>query len=296
MMLAQRSATVLADALGTSDRVLLHFSGYGYARWGLCRWLVEGLREWKRQRPKRQLVTLFHEVYATGPIWRASFWTAMPQRRIARDLAQLSDAALVTSAGGYAQLRVLHPDLRLEILPVFSNVGEPSEIMPLTARSPLAVVFGGPDRRQRSYAAAAIAPALAAGFERMGIREVIDIGPGQIAHKTLADRPVRPLGALPAPDVSAWLSQARIGVMDYPRHVLTKSGIAAAYFAHGVLAVNTSRAGRLPDDLAEGREFVAPEWFSHLDTDPQAIVANALVWYRPHGVEATARKIATLFA
>ena len=32
--------TELAEALDKYNRVLLHFSGYGYARRGLCRWLM----------------------------------------------------------------------------------------------------------------------------------------------------------------------------------------------------------------------------------------------------------------
>lgn len=291
--LPQRTAAALVKALGAADTVFLHFSGYGYARWGLCRWLVEGLQAWKRRTPGRRLVTVFHEIYATGPIWRISFWTAPQQRRIARDLARLSDAAFVTSQGGHTQLRALAPDLSVEVLPVFSNVGEPADVMPLSARPSLAVVFGGSDPRARAYAAAA--PAIAAGFDRMGITEVIDIGPGQVAPQALADRPVRALGALSAEEVSTWLSSVRIGLLDYPGHVLTKSSIAAAYFAHGVLAVNTSNAGRLPHDLADGREFVAPDWFSHADTAPQTIADAGLAWYRPHGLEATVRKITSLF-
>jgi hypothetical protein len=73
--LARAEATELTTALRDTDRVLLHFSGYGYARRGLCRWLVDGLTRWKAAGAQRRVVTMFHEVYASGPIWRSSFWT-----------------------------------------------------------------------------------------------------------------------------------------------------------------------------------------------------------------------------
>ncbi len=53
--------------------VIVHFSGYGYARRGLCWWLLRGLRQWKQSHPEGRIVTIFHEVYAIGPIWRTSF-------------------------------------------------------------------------------------------------------------------------------------------------------------------------------------------------------------------------------
>ena len=292
--LRDRSADALVAALGAADRVLLHYSGYGYARWALCWWLVEGLRRWKHGAPDRRLVTLFHEVYATGPIWRTSFWTARPQRRIVQALAQLTYAGFVTSQGGYERLRPLRPDLPLEILPVFSNVGEPAEVAQLAGRAARAVVFGGPVRRERAYAAASRnTAALAAGFDRLGVEEIIDIGPGAVAAPSLAGRPVRVLGVLPPREVSAWLSDARLGLIDYPWHVMTKSGIAAAYFAHGTLAVNTNRLGRLPDDLVEGQEFVTPQVMRET-SDFQEVADAGRAWYAPHGLQETVRRLGLL--
>lgn len=292
VVLSRNTAKDLAITLESADVVLLHFSGYGYAHWGLCYWLVNGLRLWKEGSPKRRLVVVFHEVYASGPIWRTSFWTMFPQRQIARSLAQLSDAAFVTSQGGYRQLRELHSTLPLEVTPVFSNVGEPKEVPSLTERSPLAIVFGGARRRSEAYSAALQNELLLSkGFDQLGITQVIDIGPGNFAPSWLGDRMVKVLGTLPAQSVSKFLGQSRLGLMDYPRHVLTKSGIAAAYFAHGMFVLNLSTVGTLPDDLKEGREFVGLAQIETGSYEPQAVASAGLSWYLPHNVENTVEKI-----
>lgn len=289
-------ASALAQLLASSKGVLLHFSGYGYAHRGLCRWLVDGLQLWKQSRQERQLITIFHEVYATGPIWRASFWTAGSQRRIARDLARLSDSAFVTSQAGYERLHVLHPALPLQILPVFSNVGEPQVVAPIAERDSFAVVFGGSGKRTRVYKALAQQTSpTEAGFKRLHISEVIDIGPGACAPQSLAGLPVRKLGSLPPQEVSTWLSRARIGLIDYPLHVITKSGIAAAYFAHALLVVNTSRIGCLPDGLIEGREFISLKQFREGFFEPQLVTTNGWTWYQPHNLKATAHIITATF-
>lgn len=272
--------------------VLLHFSGYGYARWGLCHWLVESLSAWKHKNNDRKLITLFHEVYATGPVWRASFWTSPPQRQIAKNLARLSDAAFVTSQGGYERLKPLHPELSLEILPVFSNVGEPEEVTPLHSREGIAVVFGGAGQRGHTYNVLNNQTSdLVAGFNNLAIKEVIDIGPGDCAPKHLAGFPVRTLGTLADETISDWLKRTRVGLSAYPLHMITKSTILAAYFAHGLLTVNGSCVGCLPGDLDEGREFVDLQHLGNGNLNAQAVASAGFSWYQHHGLSMTANRL-----
>jgi hypothetical protein len=295
--LARNEAEALAQAIDEYDRVLLHFSGYGYARRGLCRWLVDGLARWKTGGEGRRLVTMFHEVYATGPVWRSSFWTAGPQKRIARDLARLSDAGFVTSEGGRGQLARLAPDLQVELLPVFSNMGEPEAPKPLSDRSGRAVVFGGQARRQRVYAELGqTGTPVARVLKKTGVKEIVDIGPAMEVLERIAGCPVRVLGPLPAEEVSGALSEARIGLIDYPGHVFTKSGIAAAYFAHRLAVVNTSPVGGFPADLKDGEQFLRLETFARGDGAAQAIADAGQAWYRPHGLAATADRFRACLA
>jgi hypothetical protein len=279
-----------------TNLTILHFSGYGYARWGLCWWLVEGLERWKRASPGRRLVTVFHEVYASGPIWRTSFWTSPPQRRIARRIAALSDASVATSEAGAEQLRSLRPDLSAAVLPVFSNVRELDAPPALSERAPVAVAFGQRERRRALYAALAAMPEAIAGLRRLGIERIHDIGPPAGVADSLAGLPVQHLGPLAPRETSAHLGGARIGLLDYPHHVITKSSIFAAYLAHGVLAVNTSSIGTLPADLREGRHFLHPRRLGDPGVDPQAVADAGFAWYQPHNVRATSSIIAGLIA
>ena len=289
--LARRSADGLQHTLEASGArtILLHFSGYGYARWGLCWWLAEGLCRWRRRGSERRLITVFHELYATGPFWRTSFWTALPQRRIGRSLASISDAAMTTSPAGAEKLKSWHPELPIVVSPVFSNVGEVEAPVPFSDRGPFAVVFGQEAQRQRLYSALTGAPpAIGEGLRRFGVARVLDIGPAAAVPASVAGLPVERLGLLDAQAVSARLSEARVGLVDYPLHVVTKSGIMAAFFAHGLLTVNTSTVGTLPDGIEEGRHFAHPHRLSEPTFDAEAVAAEGFAWYRPHSRDATA--------
>jgi hypothetical protein len=79
---------------------------------------------------------------------------------------------------------------------------------------------------------------------------------------------------------------------DYPFHVVAKSGILAAYHAHGLLCVNVSRTGRLVDDIAEGRHFVGVATLQNGCFDPEAVAARGHQWYRGHDRARTARVFA----
>lgn len=290
-LLRERNAEKLASIISEEKAILLHFSGYGYAKRGLCRWLSDGLAKWKAGSTDRRLVTIFHEVYATGPLWRSSFWTARPQKRIALHLAQLSDAAFTTSEGGIQQLRRVTPDMPLSLLPVFSNVGEPAVCAPVAERSPRVVVFGGARRRQDVYAALAKAEQLGERLAALGIADIIDVGPVSVVPDSVAGVPVEQRGPLPADEVSHVLADASIGFVDYPGHVFTKSGIAAAYFSHGLAVVNTSQASGFPADLIEGEVFTSLPRFLSAEPDLQALSDAGRAWYAPHAIPATAERI-----
>ena len=71
--LAQRRVSSLVDAL---DRLVppgtplyVHYVGYGYQKRGCPYWLVRGLERWRRSGEGRRLVVMFHELFASGPIW-----------------------------------------------------------------------------------------------------------------------------------------------------------------------------------------------------------------------------------
>lgn len=253
-----------------ADAVLLHYANYGYQRRGCPFWLPEALR---RSRARRR-VTVFHEVYATGPPWRSSFWTQPFQRRIAAAVARTSDA-LITSLDLY--VRRIGPAAAPEktsVTPVFSTVGEPREVPPLSSRARRMVIFGGRGARGRAYGE--MRRDLAAACRALAIEEIADVGPPlERTEDAVEGVPVRRRGLLPAEEVGALLCDSLAGFVAYPAYFLPKSTIFAAYCAHGVLPVQAWRRRSLPGGTA-------PWWTG--SGDPQAVATAARAWYEGHSL------------
>jgi hypothetical protein len=256
-----------------ADALLLHYANYGYQRRGCPFWMPGALRRWRR-RGGRRLVTVFHEVYATGPPWRSSFWTQPFQRLIAAAVAQASDA-LVTSLDLY--VRRIGPEAapgKTSVTPVFSTVGEPPEPPPLASRARRMVLFGGRGARARAYGE--LRRDLLAACRTLGVEEIADIGPPLERTEEAVDGiPVRQLGVLPAAEASRLLLDSLAGFVAYPAYFLPKSTIFAAYCAHGVLPVQAWRRRSL-----EGG--TAPRWTGSGDLQAAATAARA--WYERHSL------------
>lgn len=262
---------------------VLHYVNYAYHPRGCPAGLARDLRRWRLGGPavgaagERRLVTFFHEVYATGPFWRSSFWLAPVQRRIAAELARTSDR-VATSLELYGRmLEHFHPRGPIVVTPVLSTVGEPDPVPALADREPRMLVFGGPGARSRAYGPER--ETLAAACRLLGIEEISDVGPplAMPLPGTLDGVPIRALGPLPAAEVSARMLAARAGFLSYPIAFLPKSSIFAAYCAHGLLPVC---AGKVAES---GRP---PHWNPSLEADSslQELADAARAWYLGHSV------------
>lgn len=272
---ALREATASPDA---TTAVLLHYANYAYETRGCPAWLIEGLSRWKEGSGAR-LGTVFHEVHAFGPPWRSSFWLLPRQRSLAAALARLSDG-LVTSMQYYRRiLRRWVPGREIGVLPVFSNMGEPQQPPPLSRRAPRLIVFGGAGTRALAYRE--LTPALELACRKLGIAEVLDVGPGGESAAPRLPVPWRRLGPLPEGEVSHLLASSTAGFVAYPAPFLAKSGIFAAYSAHRILPVCAWHRPRLQ------REEPPPRWIPapNADASPEAlqqVADRAQDWYLGH--------------
>lgn len=275
-LVPDRTAEGLRREIGDAETVLLHYAGYGYHRRGCPAWLVEGLARWRSPSGNR-LVTVFHEVWATGPPWRSSFWLLPLQRRIAAALARRS-GALATTLPVYADL--LRPWAKeVAVLPVFSTVGEPAAVPGFGERARRVVVFGGAGVRGRTWGP--FLPDLARTVRELGAEEILDVGPPVDVPDTVEGVPVRALGVLPPAEVSGLLLGSAAGFLAYPPKFLPKSTIFAAYCAHGVLPVCAWQ---------DGRHYWTGEG------DPQATAAAAREWYGGHALALQAERFRSLLA
>ena len=278
-----RNAGALCDLLDATPGlpVLLQYAGYGYQSRGCPGWLLNGLEAWKRGSPDRRLVTFFHEVHAMGPPWRSSFWTSPVQRHLAARLTRLSDAT-ATSLDLYAGLlRRWGPRRDPVVLPVVSNVGEPAVAPPLSARAPRLVVFGGAGNRSKIYGRHLAE--LAAVCRTLGLTEVADVGPPVALPAAAGEAPIVRLGLLSEGEASSALLAARAGFLAYPAAFLGKSGVFAAYAAHGVAPVCTTAA--LPaSGLTAGIHYLAAEHTAGAGAALQAVADAARTWYAGHAI------------
>ena len=271
------------------NTLLVHYVNYAYDPHGCPEALVDAVTRWSVTHGGR-VIAYFHEVYASGPPWRRTFWVSRRQQRLALRLAEASGFCL-TSLDIYAErLRALgyRGDLLTRAIP--STIGEPQSLLTYDERAPELAIFGSAGRRARAYRDTE--GALRHACERLAIGSIIDIGPGSVAPPSVAGRAVERRGALPAVDVSARLRAAAAGFVAYPLDFLGKSSIFAAYTSHGMLAIATGRRPGRSTSLRSGMEYWNPN-DAPLEPGREAAVAAAgRAWYAGHDIAALAAEIA----
>jgi hypothetical protein len=107
----------------------------------------------------------------------------------------------------------------------------------------------------------------------------------------LAGVPLISKGVLPELAASESLLQARFGLIAYPLHVICKSGVFAAYPAHGIVPIVFSDKCGQFDGLQEGRHFLdGLRLEADIGIDDLADIQRQLFnWYEDHSVQAHAR-------
>ena len=271
--------------------VVLHFSGYGYAPRGLCGWVADDLARMKTTHGARlRLVVVFHELFASGPPWRSAFWLAPLQSQVARRLARLADALWTNTEQHAGWLRRSVGDaVPLRTHAVFSNVGEPAAPPAWRERAPRAVVFGSPQTRARAFGA--LRPH-AIALARLGVKEIVEAGGGSSQVGAFTGLPVCHLGRQPPAALGALLASSRFGLLDYPARCLGKSGVFAAYAAHGCATLNTFALDGDTDGLRTGQHYVSLRAPFAADVDALDATAQRLQrWYAGHSLALQAREL-----
>ncbi len=224
-----------------SSYIILHFSGYGYAPRGLCFNLLHSLKKWKQYKTKGKLITVFHEIYATGPFYRMSFWTSFLQKYLAKKILKLSDISLVTSKKNELILSSFNKKKKIIYSNVFSNIGELNRNFNIKKRKNNAIIFGNVYQKKLLYN-----DILLNKFKyedllnKMSIKKVIDIGPRVNISDTIFFKKIKikTMGIKSRKYISNLLKNSKIGLVFYPVGQMTKSGIIAAYASHGVVIIN----------------------------------------------------------
>ncbi|WP_448562185.1 hypothetical protein [Trichothermofontia sp.] len=273
--------------------VLLHYVGYGYDVKGCPYWLVEGLKRWKRQVSDSYLLTMFHEIYAFSyKPWNSSFWLSPLQKKLAADLAILSDQCVTSQSSYVKRIIKFSPseNIKIENLPVFSTLGEPESLKPLSVRENQLVILGHPDTRLAVYRK--YAQELEVLCQLFKTTRVYDIGvPTGFDFSQLSKTKVFERGVLSATEISNILSNSILSFSDFPNpNHLGKSTIFASLCSHKVLSIRTV-GSRFPiDGLQDGCHYLSLTqlyrnnfYGSNLNL-LQKIVDAAYMWYEEHNL------------
>jgi hypothetical protein len=271
--------------------VILQFSGYGYQKRGVPLWLAQGLRIWSRRAGRVPLVTIFHELYATGRPWQSAFWVSRLQKQIARNILHLSSAA-ITPIGLYCKQLSEWRDGRatqITAMPVFSNVGEPGCGPAPCTRIATAVVFGLAGVEDRLFGI--FRPDMERIVAALGIKKIFDVGPRfSSLPRTLAGALVISKGVLSQDAVSELLQSTRFGFVAYPLDFLGKSGAFAAYAAHGVVPIVLSDKPGAFDGLQPAQHFLdGLRLGTGAGANDLAVIQRKLfAWYTSHSLKVQA--------
>jgi hypothetical protein len=276
------------------DDVLLHYVNYGYQKRGIPFGLLSILRQIRQQRGDR-LVTIFHELYASGPPWRSEFWLKPIQIHLTKSVAGLSDECLVSSENFLRELRRLVPEARVHLHPVPSGLEEP-----LLSREQIADrdphrwgILGGTVLAERSVRSFrenlrrlpdSVSPrtvVVIGGHDNPATRSFLaDLGVESVYHPEIA-----------ASDASEILRTCSFAWFDYFRRhdvefsMILKSSAYAAACAHAIIPVFPHRGSpisikgdRLPGPFfveSNGREVPTA-------AERPKIAANIYEWYQRH--------------
>ncbi len=287
----------------TSSIVLFQLSGYGYHKWSLYGWIVDALQRWQRRYGDQvQLVTMFHELYK--PMgwrpWRHRFWFGPDQKALIKRLSRSSDVCLTNCAAYGLELAKLSRGRHenIPVLPVFSNIPVPETLPRLADRPRRLVVFGLEGTRARLYNRAI--DAVNAFCVQFVIESVVDIGaPTGLDLAARLAVPVVEMGYQSPESVSELLQQAIAGWTLYDANLLSKSGIFAAYCAHGLIPIVTSPQATRPIAGEEPPPYLlinSPQQVDGRLSDPalQLLADRANYWYHDHTLDRQAQVLSQM--
>jgi hypothetical protein len=290
------SATALAETIerlaGEAEGpavVLLEYSGYGYAKRGAPLWLVRGVRQVCGGNAL-PLMTMFHELYATGPPWTSAFWMSPVQVHVLERLVRLSCAVLTNRVASAQRLRqYVRKGVPVRARPVFSNVGEPDYLPEFGEREPYSVVFGGSKMKQRLYSDLNLSHVRE--MQCAGIERIVDVGAPVDSPGEVHGLPIEQQGLQPAQAVQDVLLSARAGLLHHPISHLTKSGIWSSYAAHGVPSLIVSEP-QTTTEISEGEHYVRLTVDGELPSTGhlRSVGAKAWEWYQKEAESRTTAK------
>lgn len=263
--------------------LVINYSGYGYQKKGMPYWLIKSITE-VRTKHDITILTFFHELYASGPIYTLSFWTHYFQKQIFKYLLKVSHKVICSNSrmAKLIERENIIASQNLYIIPILSNVGEITTEKLINARTNQIVIFGTLGLRKKVYDSNLFYDFI----KQLNIDRVIDIGTGNIQIPDYLPIKVEKYGFLSAKEVSNLLLVSKWAAISYPQSLLAKSGVFAAYAAHACCVVNFDSYddGCYHDGLKSGIHYITPEIRLKMDII-NSIPFRLYDWYQEHNIQ-----------
>lgn len=288
--------------------VILHYVNYGYQARGVP-FSLRAFAKQLRSQLRGRWVTMFHELYASGPPWKSAFWLRPLQVRIARDLIDASTACLVSNTPIEAAIHAYDARKRVYLMPVLSNFGEPALINFEAASPKRWAICGGTALIARSLARLeqlhhlipdVFAPEhldVVGGHEEALTRAALERLSRSRAGFSYEYHP-----EVKAEVASEILRQSSFGWLDYfgaekmwPGMIL-KSGAFAALCAHGIVPILSHREAPIAvgGDALPGPYYITPASINFPSADQlRETRQHVHAWYHAH---AASRQLARVYA
>jgi hypothetical protein len=265
--------------------VVLHMSPYGYQKRAVPIWLASGWQHLSQMPGRPRLITMFHELYASGSMCSSSFWLQPLQKWVLHTVARASDV-LRTNRQNYADWLERKLGLKngaVTVMPVFSNMLEATDDEAESDErwQGMTVFASTIDENQSST--------LAEVCRRLRIQRVGWIGrrdPPPLG-KTVK---IRHVAHLPTKEAQDWFRSHGHAWTSYNPAFLGKSGIFAAFAAHRTAVVLPDAHGLLADGLMEGVHYMTAGSASVADSVRLSQALHS--WYLLHNISCTAASYA----
>ncbi len=282
-----------------ADAVTIQYSCYGFQKRGIPFHLIRAVKRLRQSQPNLPVLTMFHELAASGPITSSAFWLGRIQRSLVARLARLSTAVRTNRVAYQKELESLAPAHAGNIvsMPIFSNFGETANPLQIDQRNRTLLLFQPPayDRLQPS--------AFWKSWEQL--RNHLQPAETIIAGraKALPEGPnIRPVGVVSAAEAAQLLAKSAWGLVDYYSGYIGKSSLFAGFAGHGIATFTPADICGADEGLFAGRHYTITDSTAPLPNaaELQARATTLHQWYQPHSQKATAesyiRQLDILFA
>lgn len=279
---------------GAWDAIILHLSPYGFQQRGVPLWLARGWRCLSQLSSRPRLLTMFHELYASGPLNSSAFWLQPWQKGVLRTVARASDA-LRTNRQAYADWLRKITGLKsrtVEVMPVFSNLGEPERLPPWSQRVPEMAMFAWGIHSGESLEV--VVRKAADNCRRFGMKRLHLLGGGKISPPAEDGVEIVRHGFLAASAVSELLTSCQMAYTAYSPEHFGKSTLVAAFAAHGLATITQGREAELPEGLRNQIEVLHESFPQEGMTSERLsnIGHHLRVWYEGHSLKENVRSYA----